>query len=93
MVRRIVSCNDLVYEELKEAYDVVKDYLCEALGRFGVESFAMFGTFYFIDDITPKTNFLNFLSNSYMRYTFSNVVPSLYVPSSCLNGKKYAVSL
>lgn len=55
MVKRIVSCNDLVYEELKEAYDVVKDYLCEALGRYDVESFAMFGTFYFIDDSTVLT--------------------------------------
>lgn len=85
MVRRIVSCNDLVYEELKEAYDVVKDYLCEALGRYGVESFAMFGTFYFIDN-TPTKNeciymgFENTLDN--LTYQYTDEI-TIYTGDSC----------
>ena len=85
MVRRIVSCNDLVYEELKEAYDVVKDYLCEALGRYGVESFAMFGTFYFIDN-TPTKNeciymgFENTLDS--LTYEYTDEI-TIYTGDSC----------
>ena len=85
MIKRIVSCNDLIYEELKEAYDVVKDYLFEALGRYGVESFAMFGTFYFIDGTPTKTEciymgFENTLDN--LTYEYTDEI-TIYTGDSC----------
>lgn len=53
-MKRIVSRFDIDEKELGDASGVIKDYLDEALGRYGVKTFAQIGAFWFLNGVPCK---------------------------------------